>query len=65
VNDAATPLDETVSASGEDPGAELPVPAEMYPTEVDARGDAVEVLRAEQGLPPSGAHDEDRGASYA
>ena len=48
-----------------DPAAGVPVPPEMYPTEVDARGDAVETLREEGGLPPSGAKDEDRGASYA
>lgn len=55
----------SASDAAADPGADIPVPSEMYPTEVDARGDAVEAVREEQGLPPSGARDEDRGASYA
>jgi hypothetical protein len=48
-----------------DPNDELDVPDVMYPSEVDARGDAVNVLREERGLPVPESHDEDRGASYA
>jgi hypothetical protein len=48
-----------------DPNDVLEVPAMMYPAELDARGDAVNALREEQGLPVPRTNDEDRGASYA
>lgn len=65
-SDRAVPRETAPSAPTEvDPAAGVPVPPEMYPTEVDARGDVVETLREDSGLPASGAKDEDRGASYA
>jgi hypothetical protein len=48
-----------------DPNDELPVPGEMYPTEVDARGDVVDALREERGLPRPETNDRDAGAGYA
>jgi hypothetical protein len=48
-----------------DPNDVLEVPPMMYPAELDARGDAVNALREEQGLPVPKTNDEDRGASYA
>jgi hypothetical protein len=50
---------------GQDPNDQLDVPPEMYPAELDARGDAVNALREAKGLPVPPTHDEDRGASYA
>jgi hypothetical protein len=64
----ATPVEKgapTENAVTPDPNDELDVPDVMYPSEVDARGDAVNVLREERGLPVPESHDEDRGASYA